>query len=703
MCVHGSPSAFAIACHRSSRTPLPRYRFARVPSSASAIAPRWQRAAARGTPSRRHPRWGPAAPSRRREQGRWVCRGNYASDGAVSFGGFWRAVVTIDRRKRPFAAASVLSLAVSPSVLGTHGRDSENSRQTHTRPSGGAGAIALTASTHTAVLQRDPVRSTASAPSTAPTTGREREAKRAPAVTPREARRARAAARAFLDGYLPYSYGRVDADRIRGAAPPLLRALHDAPPRVPAAVARARPRLVSLRPEAATGDRDVLIVAAVDDGRRRYDVPAHGAPRRRSLGRDRDQRLSRVSGSPPSRRAEARGRRDRRVGHPRHRSRPARGHPDGRSGAARLWADCQLHAVGGRPRRHPRQLPRLDPRRSASLRPRLDRHRRDLLDRERLRPARRPGRPLGENFAGAGGPGQFLAATWERYGVDGDGDGVKDRYDPADAIPGTANLLRQNGAPGDYGRAIFAYNHASWYVDDVLSRAARYRGAARDNPSAARELRRGRRRHADSRRARAQPQGPADLDTAVRLTSPAAYRALPAWAMAGGRPARARRRPDLRRRALGPAPLRPSRLRGARDRPPHPRRRHRRGSRARGRRDARPTGTRPPGALRASSAGRRLRQLRRPPGLRAQAGHPVHRLRRLPQPRLAADLHGRMPRPYPRVLGLRLLRLERARAPCAWVMAFPVPADGGGRQVWAGSGRRRRGHIARRPRRSRVS
>ena len=54
----------------------------------------------------------------------------------------------------------------------------------------------------------------------------------------------------------------------------------------------------------------------------------------------------------------------------------------------------------------------------------------------------------GENFAGAGGPGQFLAATWERYGVDGDADGVKDRYDPADAIPGTANLLRQNGAPG---------------------------------------------------------------------------------------------------------------------------------------------------------------------------------------------------------------------------------------------------------------
>src|SRR4051794_34187883 len=95
-----------------------------------------------------------------------------------------------------------------------------------------------------------------------------------------------------------------------------------------------------------------------------------------------------------------------------------------------------------------------------------------------------PGVRSGENFAGAGGPGQFLAATWARYGVDGDGDGLKDRYDPADAIPATANLLRQNGAPGDYSRGIFAYNHAGWYVEEVLSRAARYRGAAQDNDEA---------------------------------------------------------------------------------------------------------------------------------------------------------------------------------------------------------------------------
>ena len=73
-----------------------------------------------------------------------------------------------------------------------------------------------------------------------------------------------------------------------------------------------------------------------------------------------------------------------------------------------------------------------------------------------------PGVRSGENSAGAGGPGQFLEPTWRLYGVDGDDDGIKDRYNPADAIPGTANLLARSGPPADYRRAIFAYNHASW-------------------------------------------------------------------------------------------------------------------------------------------------------------------------------------------------------------------------------------------------
>ncbi len=82
------------------------------------------------------------------------------------------------------------------------------------------------------------------------------------------------------------------------------------------------------------------------------------------------------------------------------------------------------------------------------------------------------------NAAGAGGPAQFLASTWSTYGVDGDGDGRIDRWDPADAIYGMANYLRASGAPGNYRKAIFAYNHAGWYVTEVEHWASLYRGPA---------------------------------------------------------------------------------------------------------------------------------------------------------------------------------------------------------------------------------
>ena len=146
-----------------------------------------------------------------------------------------------------------------------------------------------------------------------------------------------------------------------------------------------------------------------------------------------------------------------------------------------------------------------------------------------------PGVRSGENSAGAGGPGQFLEPTWRLYGVDGDGDGVKDRYNPADAIPGTANLLARRGAPADYRRAVFAYNHASWYVDDVLTHAARYRGAAEADPGAVQAALVPDASAAEACAEFVDTGGPADLGRAVRLTFPAAYRALPAWAMAAGR------------------------------------------------------------------------------------------------------------------------------------------------------------------------
>lgn len=80
-----------------------------------------------------------------------------------------------------------------------------------------------------------------------------------------------------------------------------------------------------------------------------------------------------------------------------------------------------------------------------------------------------PGVHSGTNSAGAAGPMQFLfPSSWEAFGVDGNGDQVKDVYDSTDAIFSAANLLAASGAPDDWYGAIFAYNHADWYVREVL-------------------------------------------------------------------------------------------------------------------------------------------------------------------------------------------------------------------------------------------
>ena len=66
---------------------------------------------------------------------------------------------------------------------------------------------------------------------------------------------------------------------------------------------------------------------------------------------------------------------------------------------------------------------------------------------------------------------QFMPATWALYGVDGDGDGRADITNDADSAMSAANYLTASGvSAGEDGvrRAIFAYNHADWYVNDVL-------------------------------------------------------------------------------------------------------------------------------------------------------------------------------------------------------------------------------------------
>ena len=82
----------------------------------------------------------------------------------------------------------------------------------------------------------------------------------------------------------------------------------------------------------------------------------------------------------------------------------------------------------------------------------------------------------GPSSAGAIGWMQFMPSTWAAYGVDANGDGVRDPSDPEDAIFAAARYLRAGGMPEDPEGAIFAYNHADWYVADVLARAACFSG-----------------------------------------------------------------------------------------------------------------------------------------------------------------------------------------------------------------------------------
>jgi cell wall-associated NlpC family hydrolase len=78
------------------------------------------------------------------------------------------------------------------------------------------------------------------------------------------------------------------------------------------------------------------------------------------------------------------------------------------------------------------------------------------------------------NAAGAGGPMQFLASTWQTYGIAANGSGTPDRWNAADAIVSAANYLKANGVPENIEAAVFAYNHSDAYVQQVLAWAGLY-------------------------------------------------------------------------------------------------------------------------------------------------------------------------------------------------------------------------------------
>jgi murein DD-endopeptidase MepM/ murein hydrolase activator NlpD len=81
---------------------------------------------------------------------------------------------------------------------------------------------------------------------------------------------------------------------------------------------------------------------------------------------------------------------------------------------------------------------------------------------------------MGPSSAGAVGWMQFMPDTWLRWGVDASGDGIADPWNAEDAIYSAARYLAAAGGTTDLERGVYAYNHADWYVREVLDLAAAY-------------------------------------------------------------------------------------------------------------------------------------------------------------------------------------------------------------------------------------
>jgi Transglycosylase SLT domain len=131
-----------------------------------------------------------------------------------------------------------------------------------------------------------------------------------------------------------------------------------------------------------------------------------------------------------------------------------------------------------------------------------------------------------ENTTGSGAEGQmmFMPETWAAYGVDANGDGKKDPHDPEDAIHAAARYLRASGAPGNWHDAIFAYNHAEWYVDRIEEDFRTFNGSGMEAIA----------RGQFSEAACGQVGGNAMLSHAQRLFQPRAFKPLPQQLMAAG-------------------------------------------------------------------------------------------------------------------------------------------------------------------------
>jgi murein DD-endopeptidase MepM/ murein hydrolase activator NlpD len=90
------------------------------------------------------------------------------------------------------------------------------------------------------------------------------------------------------------------------------------------------------------------------------------------------------------------------------------------------------------------------------------------------------GRNMGPSSAGAIGWMQFMPDTWLRWGTDANGDGIADPWNAEDGIFSAARYLAAAGGRQDIRRGVFAYNHADWYVNEVLQLSQLFGAAGAD-------------------------------------------------------------------------------------------------------------------------------------------------------------------------------------------------------------------------------
>lgn len=81
---------------------------------------------------------------------------------------------------------------------------------------------------------------------------------------------------------------------------------------------------------------------------------------------------------------------------------------------------------------------------------------------------------MGPSSAGAIGCGQFLRSSLKTYGTDPNEDGYSDPANFVDATDSMARYLKAAGFDRSVDKAIFAYNHADWYVREVKHLARFY-------------------------------------------------------------------------------------------------------------------------------------------------------------------------------------------------------------------------------------